>query len=45
MQSRIYVVTGSAGAPAETGGAVFRVRAGVAGLPVPPARVALPGMC
>lgn len=37
----LYVVTGSAGAPSDHSGTVYRVRAEVPGLPVPPARVAL----
>ena len=39
----LYVVTGSDGAPTERTGSVFRTRVAVAGLPVPLARVALPG--
>jgi gluconolactonase len=38
----LYVVTGSDGAPSEASGTVFRIRAEVAGLPLPPARVAIP---
>lgn len=36
----LYVVTGSRGAPSPRAGSVFRVTLDVAGLPVPPARVA-----
>jgi gluconolactonase len=38
----LYVVTGSAGSGRDDAGSVFRVRAGVAGLPVAAARIALP---
>jgi len=38
----LYIVTGSAGSGRADAGSIFRVRAPVAGLPVPPARVALP---
>lgn len=38
----LYIVCGSRGTDSETAGAVFRVRADVAGVPVAPARVALP---
>jgi gluconolactonase len=37
----LYVVTGSRGSGSESAGSIYRVRAGVAGLPVPPARVTL----
>jgi D-xylonolactonase len=37
----LYVVTGSTGAPSETSGTVFRTRVDVAGLALPPARVAI----
>jgi D-xylonolactonase len=37
----LYVVTGSEGGPSETCGAIFKTRADVAGLPLPPARVAI----
>lgn len=37
----LYVVTGSEGAPTERSGTVYRLRAGVPGLPVSPARVAI----
>jgi gluconolactonase len=39
----LYVVTGSRGAGREDAGTVFATTVGVAGLPVPPARVRLPG--
>lgn len=39
----LYVVSGSDGSGSEKGGAVHRVRVGVAGCPVAPARVKLPG--
>lgn len=39
----LYVVTGSRGGPHDNCGSVFRLRVEVAGLPLPPARVALPG--
>lgn len=38
----LYIVTGSSGSGRDDAGSVFRVRAGVAGLPVPAARIALP---
>ncbi len=38
----LYVVTGSRGGPHENCGAIFRTRVDVPGLPIPPARVALP---
>ncbi len=38
----LYIVTGSAGVPGGREGAVYRHRAEVAGLPVPPARVRIP---
>jgi gluconolactonase len=37
----LYIVTGSRGGPHENCGSIFRLRAEVAGLPLPPARVAL----
>jgi gluconolactonase len=37
----LYIVTGSRGGPHDNCGSVFRVRADVPGLPLPPARVAL----
>lgn len=37
----LYVVTGSRGGPHDNCGSIFRTRADVAGLPLPPARVAL----
>ena len=37
----LYIVTGSRGGPHENCGSVFRVRVDVAGLPLPPARVAV----
>jgi len=37
----LYVVTGAEGGGSPGAGSVFRVRAGVAGLPVPPARIAI----
>jgi len=37
----LYIVTGSRGGPHENCGSVFRIRADVAGLAVPPARVAV----
>jgi D-xylonolactonase len=37
----LYVVTGSEGAPSETGGTVFRTRVDVPGQPLPPCRVAI----
>src|SRR3954468_220478 len=37
----LYIVTGSRGGPHENCGSIFRMRADVAGLPLPPARVAL----
>jgi gluconolactonase len=37
----LYIVTGSRGGPQENCGSIFRMRAEVAGLPLPPARVAL----
>ena len=38
----LYIVTGSAGVQGDREGAVYRHRAEVAGLPVPPARVLIP---
>lgn len=38
----LYVVTGSRGGPSERCGSIFRTRADVPGVPVPPARVRLP---
>jgi gluconolactonase len=38
----LYVVTGSEGGPSEACGSVFKTRAPVAGLPLAPARVAIP---
>ncbi|MEM7218512.1 MAG: SMP-30/gluconolactonase/LRE family protein [Pseudomonadota bacterium] len=38
----LYIVTGSDGAPTENSGTIYRYRSPVAGLPVAPARVALP---
>jgi gluconolactonase len=38
----LYVVTGTVGGPADHTGSVYRLRVDVPGLPVPPARVALP---
>ena len=38
----LYIVTGSRGAPTERSGTIYRVRSDVAGLPLPPARVAKP---
>ena len=35
----LYIVTGDRGAPADVGGAVYRMPAPVPGLPVAPARV------
>ncbi len=37
----LYIVTGSRGGPSDNCGSIFRLRADVAGLPLPPARVAL----
>jgi gluconolactonase len=37
----LYIVTGSRGGPHENCGSIFRLRVEVAGLPLPPARVAL----
>jgi gluconolactonase len=37
----LYIVTGSEGGPRENCGAIFHTRADVAGLPLPPARIAL----
>ncbi len=37
----LYIVTGSRGGPSENCGSIFRTRADVAGLPLPPARVAV----
>ena len=37
----LYIVTGSEGGPHENCGAIFKTRADVAGLPLPPARVAI----
>ncbi len=39
----LYIVSGSEGVEGEKEGAIFRIRTEVAGLPVAPARVALPG--
>jgi gluconolactonase len=36
----LYIVTGSRGGPSESCGSIFRTRADVAGLALPPARVA-----
>jgi gluconolactonase len=36
----LYIVTGSRGGPSENCGSIFRLRSDVAGLPLPPARVA-----
>lgn len=36
----LYIVTGSRGAATETSGTIYRVRTDVAGLPLPPARIA-----
>jgi gluconolactonase len=38
----LYVVTGSDGGPSEACGSIFKTRAPVAGLPLAPARVAIP---
>ncbi len=38
----LYIVSGSDGSGSERGGAVYRHRCNVAGLPVAPARTALP---
>ena len=38
----LYVVSGSDGAAGDRAGSAYRIRTDVAGLPVPPARVALP---
>lgn len=38
----LYIVTGSRGGPHENCGSIFRMRAGVAGLALPPARVVTP---
>ena len=38
----LYIVTGSRGGPSERCGTVYRLRSDVAGLPLPPARIALP---
>ena len=38
----LYIVTGSAGTASDRGGAVFRLTVDVPGLPIAPARVALP---
>jgi gluconolactonase len=38
----LYVVTGSEGGPRENCGSVFRTRTDIAGLPLAPARVAIP---
>ena len=35
----LYIVTGSRGGPRENCGSIFRTRADVPGLPLPPARV------
>ena len=37
----LYVVTGSRGGPHENCGSIFHLRVAIAGLPLPPARVAL----
>jgi gluconolactonase len=37
----LYIVTGSRGGPHDNCGSIFKTRADVAGLPLPPARVAL----
>jgi gluconolactonase len=37
----LYIVTGSRGGPNDNCGSIFRTRADVAGLPLPPARVAV----
>lgn len=37
----LYIVTGSRGGPSENCGSIFKMRVDVAGLPLPPARVAL----
>lgn len=37
----LYIVTGSRGGPHDNCGSIFRMRAGIAGLTLPPARVAL----
>ncbi|MEZ5596326.1 MAG: hypothetical protein R3E84_08045 [Pseudomonadales bacterium] len=39
----LYIVSGSEGTGSDRGGAVHRIRVPVAGLPVAPARVKLPG--
>ena len=39
----LYIVSGSEGSGSDNAGAVYRVRTEVAGVPVAPARVALPG--
>ena len=38
----LYIVTGTAGTGRDDSGTVYRIRVDVPGLPVPPARVALP---
>jgi len=38
----LYVVTGSRGGPHDNCGTIFRTRVEIAGLALPPARVALP---
>jgi gluconolactonase len=38
----LYIVTGSSGSGRVDAGSIFRVRAPVAGVPVPPARVPVP---
>jgi xylono-1,5-lactonase len=38
----LYVVTGSDGGPRENCGTIYRLRADVPGLPLPPARIAIP---
>ncbi len=38
----LYVVTGSEGGPSEACGSIFRTRVDIAGLPLAPARVAIP---
>ena len=39
----LYIVTGSRGGPHDNSGTIFRMRVDVAGLPLPPARVAIGG--
>jgi xylono-1,5-lactonase len=38
----LYIVTGSRGAPTEASGTIYLMRAEVPGLPLPPARIAIP---